>query len=45
MKLTGFGISFLKENPDMANEIDSRLREIFLAKKVEGENTEEAVTE
>ena len=36
---------FLKENPDMANEIDSRLREIFLAKKVEGENTEEAVTE
>ncbi|MEW6982277.1 recombinase RecA [Colwelliaceae bacterium 6471] len=36
---------YLKEHPEMAKEIDSRLREIFLTKKQESESKEEALTE
>ena len=38
-------VKFLKENPAIAQEIDTRLREIFLSKKTDNESAEEAVTE
>ncbi|SES80039.1 recombinase RecA [Thalassotalea agarivorans] len=37
-------VNFLKENPEIANEIDSRIREIYLNKNVE-QDEEEAVAE
>jgi len=38
-------VDFLKENPEIAKEIDGRLREIFLTKNAPSEAAEEAVTE
>jgi len=38
-------VKFLKENPAIAQELDTRLREIFLSRNTDNENAEEALTE
>ena len=38
-------VDYLKQHSEMANEIEGRLREMFLSKDVESNEEEEAVTE